>query len=59
MDFDNPKVYSDTSIFDDLVILILITNIIITPKNLNIIIITIIIMRSEVCRVRLVGSRPV
>ena len=59
MDFDNPKVYSDTSIFDGLVNLILITNIIITPKNLNIIIITIIIMRSEVCRVRLVGSRPV
>ena len=59
MDFDNPKVYSDTSIFNDLVILILITNIIITPKNLNIVIITIIIMRSEVCRVRLVGSRPV
>ena len=59
MDFDNPKVYSVTSIFDGLVNLILITNIIITPKNLNIIIITIIIMRSEVCRVRLVGSRPV
>ena len=59
MDFDNPKVYSDTSIFDGLVNLILITNIIITPKHLNIVIITIIIMRSEVCRVRLVGSRPV
>ena len=55
MDFDNSKPY----IFDGLAILILITNLIITPKNLNIVIITIIIMRSEVCRVRLVGSRPV